>query len=80
MNSEQYFLKNANEERRYIFVRIVIKDFVLLLRKLGVIQMTDRERLIGLIDEFGDDIAFCDIYDNPSLKAFLGLNIKKLFD
>lgn len=42
--------------------------------------MTDRERLIELIDEFGDDIAFCDIYDNPSLKAFLGLNIKKLFD
>lgn len=34
--------------------------------------MTDRERLIELIDEFGDDIAFCDIYDNPSLKAFFG--------
>ena len=27
--------------------------------------MTDRERLIDLIDEFGDDIAFCDICKRP---------------
>lgn len=27
--------------------------------------MTDRERLIELIDEFGDDIAFCDICKRP---------------
>ena len=27
--------------------------------------MTDRERLIDLIEEFGDDIAFCDICKSP---------------
>lgn len=27
--------------------------------------MTDRERLIDLIEEFGDDIAFCDICKRP---------------
>ena len=28
-------------------------------------KMTDRERLIDLIEEFGDDIAFCDICKSP---------------
>lgn len=27
--------------------------------------MTDKERLIDLIEEFGDDIAFCDICKRP---------------